>query len=232
MRTRSGTPGPTRASTPSANAVSVDMAAPQPAADERPKLMARKIAIGMTIPPRATTSGSASRRRSRSSPISNSRRASRPATKKKNAISPEFTQPCQLSARPLVPDRITSSVCQVAAYPAGSMLAQASAASVAASRTAALPVSVRRNWRSGVSKLCAHTVRSENDEAGALDSVTPGFSLAPLKRTPDSPSRLHCQDLHRFHGLHRDSRGSALSCPLTTRQASLDATDRSVASLL
>ena len=40
------------------------------------------------------------------------------------------------------------------------------------------------------------------------------------------------QDLHRFHGLRRDSRGSALSCPLTTRQASLDAADRSVAPLL
>jgi len=48
-------------------------------------------------------------------------------------------------------------------------------------------------------------------------------------RTPDSPSRLHLQDLHRFHGLRRDYRGSALSHPLTTRQASLDATDRSVA---
>jgi hypothetical protein len=33
----------------------------------------------------------------------------------------------------------------------------------------------------------------------------------------------------RFHGLRRDYRGSALSCPLTTRQASLYATDRSVA---
>ena len=64
----------------------------------------------------------------------------------------------------------------------------------------------------------------------------PQFPPPPSKRsapsTPDSPSRLHFQDLHRFHGLHRDSRGSALSYPLTTRQASLDATDRSVAPLL
>jgi len=52
-------------------------------------------------------------------------------------------------------------------------------------------------------------------------------SSAPL--TPDSPSRLHLQDLHRFHGLHHDHRGSALSCPLTTRQTSPHATDRSVA---
>ena len=79
-----------------------------------------------------------------------------------------------------MPDRISSTVCHVAAYPDGSMLAQASAASVAASRTAALPVSVRRNRRSGVSSLRAHTVRSENCEGEAPGSVTPRFSRAPL----------------------------------------------------
>src|SRR5271166_4258749 len=54
--------------------------------------------------------------------------------------------------------------------------------------------------------------------------------------TPGSPSRLHLQDLHRFHGLRPSPPGSALPCPtrpraglLTTRQASLDVTDRSVA---
>jgi hypothetical protein len=61
----------------------------------------------------------------------------------------------------------------------------------------------------------------------------PQFPSPPSERstprTPDSPSRLHLQDLHRFHGLRRDYRGSALSCPLTTRQASLHAADRSVA---
>jgi len=64
----------------------------------------------------------------------------------------------------------------------------------------------------------------------------PQFPPSPSERsapsTPDSPSRLRFQDLHRFHGLRRDYRGSALSYPLTTRQASLDATDRSVAPLL
>src|SRR6476659_3653891 len=54
--------------------------------------------------------------------------------------------------------------------------------------------------------------------------------------TPESPSRLHLQDLHRFHGLRPSPPGSALPCPtrlraglLTTRQASHDVTDRSVA---
>src|ERR1022692_1597038 len=147
------------------------------------------IAIGTIIPPRPTTSGSASRRRSRSSPMSNSRRASRPTTRKKNVISPEFTQPRKLSARPVVPTRIDSAVCHVAAYPDESMFAQASAASAAASSTAALPVSVRRNWRSGVSRLRAHTVRSENSEAGESDSVTAGFSPTPRQHAMPEPTR-------------------------------------------
>jgi uncharacterized membrane protein len=74
-------------------------------------------------------------------------------------------------------------VCQVPAYPAGSMLAQASAATVAASRIAALPVSVRKNRRSGVSKLCGHAVRNENDGAAAVGSVTSGLSRVPLQLT-------------------------------------------------
>jgi hypothetical protein len=47
--------------------------------------------------------------------------------------------------------------------------------------------------------------------------------------TPGSPSRLHFQDLHRFHGLRPWYPGSALPQHLTARQASLDVTDRSVA---
>ena len=43
----------------------------------------------------------------------------------------------------------------------------------------------------------------------------------PRPLTPRSPSRLHFQDLHRFHGLHREPPGSALPQYLTTRQASL-----------
>ncbi len=67
------------------------------------------------------------------------------------------------------------------ARPDESMLAQASAATMAASKTAALPVSVRRNWRSGVCRFCVHTVRRENGEAEAPGWVTPGFSRGPLQ---------------------------------------------------
>ena len=48
-----------------------------------------------------------------------------------------------------------------------------SAAMVAASRTAAPPVSVRRNSRSGVCTLRAHAVRPEN--GGACVSLATGF---------------------------------------------------------
>ena len=68
----------------------------------------------------------------------------------------------------------------------------------------------------------------------------PQFPSSPSERsaphTPGSPSRLHDQALHRFHGLRPDFGGSALPAPrpeagpLTTPQASRDATDRSVAS--
>ena len=92
MRTRSGSLlPPARASAPSANAVSVDIAAPQPCALGLPALNARKIAIGTSMPPSPARNGSATRLRTRSSPMSHSRRASRPTTRKNRVISPEFT---------------------------------------------------------------------------------------------------------------------------------------------
>ena len=81
----------------------------------------------------------------------------------------------------------------------------------------------------------------EAKEAGAIQSRyhrlrwgVEGAEAVLRLRAPYAGQSLAAalQDLHRFHGLRRDYRGSALSCPLTTRQASLDATDRSVAPLL
>src|SRR5437764_12530276 len=63
-----------------------------------------------------------------------------------------------------------------------------------------------------------------------LPSSRRHYLNVPHPLTPGSPSRLHFQDLHRFHGLHREPHGSALPQYLTTRQASPSATDRSVAS--
>src|SRR5690242_11913178 len=48
-----------------------------------------------------------------------------------------------------------------------SAFAQTSAATAAASRTAALPVSVRRKLRSGVSRFRTHAVRPENGDSRA-----------------------------------------------------------------
>ncbi len=143
--------------------------------------------IGTIMPPSPITSGSTSRARSRSSPMSNSRRASRPATRKKNVISPEFTQPCRSSDSTAVPKCTDSSVPHHAAYPTWSTFAQISAAIVAASRTAALPVSVRRNWRSGVCRLRSHTVLSVDGRGGVSDPVianpASSFTAAPYSLT-------------------------------------------------
>ena len=62
----------------------------------------------------------------------------------------------------------------------------------------------------------------------------PQFPPPPSERsapsTPGSLLRPRFQGLRRFQGLHREQPGSALPQCLTTRQASLHATDRSVAS--
>ena len=77
--------------------------------------------------------------------------------------------------------------------------------------------------------------RSQMGRGGPLQ-FPPPLSERSEPLTPGSPSRLHLQDLHRFHGLRPSPPGSALPRParlragdLTTRQASLDVTDRSVA---
>src|SRR5215211_3913195 len=97
--------------------------------------------------------------------MSNSRRASSPTTKKKNVIRPLFTQPCRSSETVEPPSRSESSVLQRASYEAEWTFTHVSAATVATSRTAALPVSVRRNSRSGERTLRAQAVRPEDRDA-------------------------------------------------------------------
>src|SRR3954447_4549342 len=124
-----------------------------------------------TTPAAPATTGSAKRRRSRSSPRSNSRRASRPTTKKKNVIRPLFTHPRRSSATVWPPTSIDSVVSHSEWYDDGWTLTQTSAATVAARRTAAPPVSVRRNSRNGVWRLRAHAVRVEKGEASVFAPV-------------------------------------------------------------
>jgi hypothetical protein len=142
------------------------------------------MAIAAAMPMVAASMGKANRRRSRSSPRSNSRRASSPTTRKKIVISPLFTQPRRSSAMPEPPRSMESIVRQSRSYEDSSTFAQTSAATVAASNTAAPPVSVRRNSRSGVSRLRAHAVRPVNGSAVRL-SLSDGGIVGVL--THDSP---------------------------------------------
>src|SRR6266511_1347472 len=123
------------------------------------------------MPPMPASNGKAKRRRSRSSPRSISRRASSPTTKKKNVISPLFTQWRRSSETPASATSIDSFVLQSESYDDASTFTHTSAATAAASKTAAPPVSVRRNSRSGVSTLRAQAVRPENVEGGPFGSV-------------------------------------------------------------
>ena len=59
--------------------------------------------MGTIMPPSPISTGSASLLRTRSSPTSNSRRASSPTTRKNSAISPEFTNWRRSRVRPELP---------------------------------------------------------------------------------------------------------------------------------
>ncbi len=104
--------GASSASTPSARAVSVDIAAAQPCAAGPPALNAKKIPTGTAIPPSAAATGIARRWRSRSSPVSSSRLASSPTTRKKKVIRPSLTQCRRSSEIPSLPSVIESFVVQ------------------------------------------------------------------------------------------------------------------------
>src|SRR5438067_12916336 len=142
--------------------------------------------IGTAMPPSPASTGRATRRRCRSSPTSNSRRASRPTTKKKNVIRPLFTQWRRSSVTPESPMRTERRVRQTDSYDEASTFTHTSAAIVAASRKAALPVSVRRNPRSGVSRLRAQAVRSEKARLAAGGSLMVSSRLV-AHRTGDVP---------------------------------------------
>ena len=94
MKTRrwAGNAGPTTASAPSTNAVSVAIAMPQPRAASPLGLNARYTSAGTTRPAIAPRAGIVKRVRSVSSPIESCRRSSRPMTKKNNTIRPSLTQ--------------------------------------------------------------------------------------------------------------------------------------------
>ena len=102
--------------------------------------------------------------------MSNSRRASRPKTKKNKVIRPLFTHWRRSSDTPAPSSRTDSRAVQTALYDEASAFTQISATTTMPSSTAAPPVSVRRNIRSGVCKFRAHAVRPENELAAGGSS--------------------------------------------------------------
>ena len=92
--------------------MSVDIAAPQACAPEPPALKAVKIRIGIAIPPSEAKTGIAKRWRSRSSPVSSSRLASSPTTRKKKVIRPLLTHSRRSIEIPPLPIVIESLVVQ------------------------------------------------------------------------------------------------------------------------
>src|SRR6476646_6677732 len=127
--------------------------------------------IAPAMPPMPASSGKATRRRSRSSPRSISRRASSPTTKKKNVISPLFTHWRRSSETPVSATLIDSFVLQSESYDDASTFTQTSAATAAASKTAAPPVSVGSKSRRDDSTLRAQAVRPEKNAAGLVGSL-------------------------------------------------------------
>ena len=144
------------------------------------------MATATAMPPIPASNGNANLRRSRSSPRSNSRRASSPTTKKKNVMSPLLTHSRRSSEMPCPPSSIESRVSHSDRYEEASTLTHASAATVAARRTAAPPVSVRRNTRSGVCMLRAHAVRPENPETSLIAAAS---DIRPRSWQEASPSQ-------------------------------------------
>jgi hypothetical protein len=71
-------------------------------------------------------------------------------TKKKNVINPLLIHSRRFCDTPAPPTRIDSGICHTDSYDATLIFAHASAITVAASRMAALPDSVRRKARNGV----------------------------------------------------------------------------------
>ena len=111
-RSWSGHRGPTRASTPSSTAVSVEIGTPHAAAPGPPALNSRYTPAGTSSPPSAPNAGAISARTPRSSPSVVSREISSPTLRKNSTMSPSLTQCRRSSPNSAPPSRSVSSVCQ------------------------------------------------------------------------------------------------------------------------
>src|SRR5215212_9667405 len=196
------------------------------------------------MPPSAATTGSVIRWRSRSEPMSNSRLASSPTTRKKNVISPSLTQRRSSIEMPSVPTRIESLVLQNESYESDQgELAQTSAATTAPSSTVAPADSVLRKSRTGAARLRAQAVRPLNgrvSEAGRVATwgriihvvasggltsllvlalaaaVGPASSAAPKRPLGPGCDRSRPAVAHHARAARTPSRGRARPVPCMT----------------
>src|SRR5690349_11613224 len=116
---------------------------------------------------------------------------------------------------PCEPTLIDSSVLQTDAYDDESMFAHSSAATAAARRTAALPVSVDRKLRSGVGMLRAHAVVPEKDVACASAIAS---ASRPEALGPDPRGVLAELDERVGRGLHERRRPADVGQGLVARR--------------
>ena len=133
--------------------------------------------IGTVMPPIAPNTGTASRLRSRSSPRSSWRLASRPTTRKNSVISPSLTQVRKSAAIPVLPTWIESSVRHTDSYVCHhGEFAHTSAAIAAPSMTNAPPASVLKKLRTGAARFLAHAVRPLNGTASVVTLIAAAYS--------------------------------------------------------
>ena len=131
------------------------------------------------MPPIAANTGIASRRRSRSSPRSSWRLASRPTTRKNSVINPSLTHVRRSAAIPVVPMWIESSVVHTDSYVCHhGEFAHSNAAIAAPSITNAPPASVLRKLRTGAARFLAHAVRPANGMASVLTLMGAFYSTS------------------------------------------------------
>src|SRR5262245_39179192 len=148
------------------------------------------------IPPIAPSTGSAIRRRSRNAPVSSSRLASRPTTRKKSVIRPWLIHSRRGSEMPCSPTITDRSVVQNDSYESDhGELDHASAASAAASRAIAPDDSVFRKSRTGAARLRAHAVRSV--KARAIAPLVNAVQLVDDLEQVAAQIEVHRDEVHQ-----------------------------------
>jgi len=177
------------------------------------------------VPPRATTTGSASRRRSRNSPMSNPRRASRPATRKRTASA--RSSPSPASYRPVPtgrtgssapcatsphtrPGRLPKALLSVTSRPCGSPLARAHV-HAAAGRSQLAP-------QGQAAKFSRSSGAGRDGESGVPPRLGARCVVMPGGATGQDPPRSAVPRPRLSPAMARDSRAGVVRSRRTPRR--------------